>query len=66
VYEAGRQNREKPIVLCHGFQEHAFSWRHQITALPQQAITSLVIVKPMTKKNRLTNIKNNMLYGKNR
>ncbi|MFZ1808390.1 MAG: alpha/beta hydrolase [Cyclobacteriaceae bacterium] len=30
VFEAGEG---KPIVLCHGFPEHAFSWRHQIHAL---------------------------------
>ncbi|CAM1347336.1 alpha/beta fold hydrolase [Tenacibaculum insulae] len=33
VFEAGKQNIGKPIVLCHGFPEHAFSWRHQIPAL---------------------------------
>ncbi|MFD8936336.1 alpha/beta fold hydrolase [Streptomyces sp. NPDC059578] len=33
VFEAGRQNAGKPIVLCHGWPEHAFSWRHQIPAL---------------------------------
>tara|TARA_R110002012_G_scaffold320819_1_gene545752 strand:- start:16182 stop:17090 length:909 start_codon:yes stop_codon:yes gene_type:complete len=33
VFEAGQQNARKPIVLCHGFPEHAFSWRHQIPAL---------------------------------
>ena len=33
VFEAGQQNRGKPIVLCHGFPEHAYSWRHQIPAL---------------------------------
>lgn len=33
VFEAGKQNSGKPIVLCHGFPEHAFSWRHQISAL---------------------------------
>lgn len=33
VFEAGQQNKEKPIVLCHGFPEHAFSWRYQIPAL---------------------------------
>ena len=33
VFEAGTQNAGKPIVLCHGFPEHAFSWRHQIPAL---------------------------------
>lgn len=33
VFEAGKQNSGKPIVLCHGFPEHAFSWRYQIPAL---------------------------------
>ena len=33
VFEAGRQNAGKPIVLCHGWPEHAFSWRYQILAL---------------------------------
>ncbi|GAA5024945.1 epoxide hydrolase [Marivirga lumbricoides] len=33
VFEGGKQNTKKPIVLCHGFPEHAFSWRYQIPAL---------------------------------
>ncbi len=33
VFEAGNHNAGKPIVLCHGFPEHAFSWRHQVPAL---------------------------------
>lgn len=33
VFEAGQQNVGKPIVLCHGWPEHAFSWRYQIPAL---------------------------------
>jgi pimeloyl-ACP methyl ester carboxylesterase len=33
VFEAGRENEGKPIVLCHGWPEHAFSWRHQVPAL---------------------------------
>ena len=33
VFEAGQQNAGKPIVLCHGWPEHAFSWRYQIPAL---------------------------------
>ncbi|MCD1116761.1 alpha/beta fold hydrolase [Chryseobacterium turcicum] len=33
VFEAGKQNAGKPIVLCHGFPEHAFSWRHQVSVL---------------------------------
>lgn len=31
-YEAGPQSGA-PIILCHGFPEIAFSWRHQIRAL---------------------------------
>ncbi len=33
VHEAGRENAGNPIVLCHGWPEHAFAWRHQIPAL---------------------------------
>lgn len=33
VFESGRQNAGNPIVLCHGWPEHAFSWRHQVPAL---------------------------------
>lgn len=33
VFVGGKQNIDKPIVLCHGFPEHAFSWRHQIPEL---------------------------------
>lgn len=33
VFEAGIKNIGNPIVLCHGFPEHAFSWRYQIPAL---------------------------------
>ena len=33
VFEAGRENAGKPIVLCHGWPELAFSWRHQMPAL---------------------------------
>ena len=35
VFEAGQQNAGKPIVLCHGWPELAFTWRHQIPALVQ-------------------------------
>ncbi|MGB1737298.1 MAG: alpha/beta fold hydrolase, partial [Pseudomonadales bacterium] len=31
VFEAGKRGR--PVVLCHGWPEHAFSYRHQIPAL---------------------------------
>ena len=33
VFEAGQQHAGKPIVLCHGWPEHAFSWRFQLPAL---------------------------------
>ncbi|MDR2223673.1 MAG: alpha/beta hydrolase [Flavobacteriaceae bacterium] len=33
VFEAGKQNVGNPIVLCHGFPEHAFSWRYQVQPL---------------------------------
>lgn len=33
VFEAGTENAGRPIVLCHGWPEHAFSWRHQMPAL---------------------------------
>ncbi|GJQ64395.1 MAG: epoxide hydrolase [Melioribacteraceae bacterium] len=33
VFEAGIENRGKPVILCHGFPEHAFSWRYQMPAL---------------------------------
>lgn len=33
VFEAGTENRGNPIVLCHGWPEHAYSWRHQMPAL---------------------------------
>ena len=32
-YEAGPKSDKLPIVLCHGWPEMAFSWRHQIKAL---------------------------------
>ena len=31
VFEAGHRGR--PVVLCHGWPEHAYSWRHQVPAL---------------------------------
>ncbi|NLU78615.1 alpha/beta hydrolase [Micromonospora sp. HNM0581] len=33
VFEAGRQHAGNPIVLCHGWPEHAYSWRYQMPAL---------------------------------
>ena len=36
VYEAGPKDGV-PVVLCHGFPELAYSWRHQIPALAAPA-----------------------------
>ncbi|MEL6256399.1 MAG: alpha/beta hydrolase [Bacteroidota bacterium] len=33
IFEAGQENKGNPIVLCHGWPEHAYSWRHQLPAL---------------------------------
>ncbi len=33
VFESGRENKGNPIVLCHGWPEHAYSWRCQVPAL---------------------------------
>ncbi|MEQ8859506.1 MAG: alpha/beta hydrolase [Pseudomonadales bacterium] len=33
VFTAGAPGRAEPLVLCHGWPEHAYSWRHQIPAL---------------------------------
>ncbi len=34
-YEAGPAGEGAPVILCHGFPETAFSWRHQIKALAE-------------------------------
>lgn len=33
VFEAGKQNAGNPIVLCHGWPDLAYAWRHQIEPL---------------------------------
>jgi len=37
-YEAGPSTDTPPLVLCHGWPELAFSWRHQIKALAAAGI----------------------------
>jgi non-specific protein-tyrosine kinase len=37
-YEAGPTTDKPPVVLCHGWPELAFSWRHQIKALSEAGI----------------------------
>jgi pimeloyl-ACP methyl ester carboxylesterase len=33
VFEAGRQHGGRPVVLCHGWPDLAFTWRHQMPSL---------------------------------
>jgi len=37
-YEAGPKTDTPPVILCHGWPEIAFSWRHQIKALAAAGI----------------------------
>ena len=37
-YDAGPKTDTPPVVLCHGWPEMAFSWRHQIKALGEAGI----------------------------
>src|SRR5258708_867889 len=37
-YEAGQNTDTPPVILCHGWPEIAFSWRHQIKALSETGI----------------------------
>jgi pimeloyl-ACP methyl ester carboxylesterase len=37
-YEAGPGDGKVPVILCHGWPELAFSWRHQIKALGDAGI----------------------------
>ena len=37
-YEAGPNSDKPPVILCHGWPEIAFSWRHQIKALSEAGI----------------------------
>jgi pimeloyl-ACP methyl ester carboxylesterase len=37
-YEAGPKTDAPPVILCHGWPELAFSWRHQIKALSEAGI----------------------------
>ncbi|MBI1250448.1 MAG: alpha/beta fold hydrolase [Alphaproteobacteria bacterium] len=41
VYEAGPKTASPPLILCHGFPELAFSWRHQLRDLGAQGFRVL-------------------------
>lgn len=42
VFEAGQENRGNPIVLCHGWPQLAFAWRHQIQCLVDEGYHVIV------------------------
>lgn len=42
VFEAGQEHAGNPIVLCHGWPEHAFSWRHQMPGLAEAGFHVIV------------------------
>lgn len=42
VFEAGQKNQGNPIVLCHGWPEHAYTWRHQIAPLVEAGFHVIV------------------------
>ena len=37
-YDAGPKTDTPPVILCHGWPEIAFSWRHQLKALSEAGI----------------------------
>src|SRR2546421_10149683 len=45
-YDAGPKTDTPPVVLCHGWPEIAFSWRHQIKALSEAGIRVMAPDQP--------------------
>ncbi len=45
-YDAGPKTDTPPVILCHGWPEMAFSWRHQIKALSEAGIPTGVMFAP--------------------
>jgi pimeloyl-ACP methyl ester carboxylesterase len=41
VWDSGTASALPPVVLCHGFPELAFSWRHQLRDLPAKGIRAI-------------------------
>ena len=41
-YEAGPKTGNPPVILCHGWPECAFTWRHQIKALAAAGVHVIV------------------------
>lgn len=43
VWDTGNPSNLPPVILCHGFPELAFSWRHQIRDLPKSGIRAIAL-----------------------
>jgi pimeloyl-ACP methyl ester carboxylesterase len=41
VWDTGNESALPPVILCHGFPELAFSWRHQLCDLPGRGIRAI-------------------------
>jgi pimeloyl-ACP methyl ester carboxylesterase len=41
VWDTGNLSDLPPVILCHGFPELAFSWRHQLANLPAHGIRAI-------------------------
>ncbi len=41
VWDTHTPSEMPPVVLCHGYPELAFSWRHQLVGLPQAGIRAI-------------------------
>ncbi len=41
VWDTGNASSLPPVVLCHGFPELAFSWRHQLRDLPRSGVRAM-------------------------
>ncbi|MFM1977395.1 MAG: hypothetical protein RL145_2241, partial [Pseudomonadota bacterium] len=41
VWDTGTASAMPPVVLCHGYPELAFSWRHQLVGLPHAGIRAI-------------------------
>lgn len=43
VWDTGDAGALPPVVLCHGFPELAYSWRHQMAALPGRGLRAIAM-----------------------
>lgn len=41
VWDSGNSSDLPPVILCHGFPELAFSWRHQLRDLPSRGVRAI-------------------------